>query len=99
MCVVHFHCSFVNVISLTHSPLIVAAKFTRSDLVLPTDEWSRLVVGELSPWLRLDAPCARRRAAAHRTLAQEMSWAAHLCLPAVLVRVSCIMRHWGGDTL
>ena len=29
---------------------------TRSDLLLPTSDWTNLVVGKLSPWIELDSP-------------------------------------------
>lgn len=65
--------------------------FTRSDLLMPSTKWTRSVVGKLSPWLwpaiESSGPngeiCPARRNA-EDALRQELAWASHLSLPAVL---------------
>mgnify|MGYP002836590296 CR=1 FL=1 len=67
------------------------AAFTRSDLLMPSTNWTRSVVGKLSPWLwpaiESAGPngeqCPARRNA-EDALRQELAWASHLSLPAVL---------------
>ena len=59
--------------------------FTRSDLLLSSGQWSSQVVGKASPWIDCDsgnAALARDSAAA---LQQELAWAAHLSLQAVVL--------------
>jgi len=67
-----------------------ARQFTRSDLVLTGEQWSRPVVGALSDWAiaYLESPALRVDAA--RVLHQELSWAQHLSLPAVQVGLRSI---------
>ena len=67
-----------------------ARQFTRSDLVLTGEQWSRHVVGALSDWAiaNLESPALRVDAA--RVLHQELSWAQHLSLPAVQVGLRSI---------
>lgn len=59
--------------------------FTRSDLLLSSSQWGSQIVGKASPWLDCDSECeplARDSAAA---LQQELAWAAHLGLQAVVL--------------
>ncbi|KAL4443757.1 hypothetical protein ABPG75_011494 [Micractinium tetrahymenae] len=59
--------------------------FTRSDLLLSSPQWAGQVVGKASPWIDCDSPSpalARDSAAA---LQQELAWAAHLSLQAVVL--------------
>jgi len=70
--------------------------FTRSDVLLPSSSWTRSVVGKVSGWLwpALEATgpasatgtaefsVARRNA--EDALKQELAWASHLSLPAVI---------------
>lgn len=59
--------------------------FTRSDLLLSSSQWAGQVVGKVSPWIDCDSPSpalARDSAAA---LQQELAWAAHLSLQAVVL--------------
>ena len=58
---------------------------TRSDLVLSSGAWTRHVVGKVSSWLALDSSCAHVRLRSERALRQELEWAAHLSVPAVLL--------------
>ncbi|KAK7085467.1 Protein arginine N-methyltransferase 5, partial [Halocaridina rubra] len=59
--------------------------FTRSDLLLGSNEWNSLIVGRLSqtPILNLEAPCPSLRHNSEETLSQELTFAAHLGLPAI----------------
>ncbi|XP_054721089.1 protein arginine N-methyltransferase 5-like isoform X2 [Uloborus diversus] len=59
--------------------------FTRSDLVLSSHDWSNLIVGKISPWINLDSPVLEARQNSERALEQEMNYAAHLCLPAIVI--------------
>ena len=68
-----------------------AGAFTRSDLLMPSSSWTRSVVGRVSAWLwpalestgRDGEYCTSRRNA-EDALKQELAWASHLSLPAVL---------------
>eukprot|EP01100_Stratorugosa_tubuloviscum_P003408 TRINITY_DN1821_c3_g1_i1.p1 TRINITY_DN1821_c3_g1~~TRINITY_DN1821_c3_g1_i1.p1 ORF type:complete len:645 (-),score=289.85 TRINITY_DN1821_c3_g1_i1:119-2053(-) len=67
--------------------------FTRSDLLLNSAQWSSLIVGKTSPWIKLDSnnPIIRRHSLA--ALKQEFAWASHLNLPAILLptpNINCI---------
>ncbi|KAJ8600933.1 hypothetical protein CTAYLR_005056 [Chrysophaeum taylorii] len=59
---------------------------TRSDLVLSSGEWSRLVVGRVSMWPWRSIGGARRAAAA-AAVRRELEWAGHLGLSAVVADV------------
>eukprot|EP00937_MAST-01D_sp_MAST-1D-sp2_P007208 g7208.t1 len=61
------------------------APATRSDLVVNSGVWSRHIIGKVSPWLRPDAACARVRRSSEAAFCQEVAWATHLSLPAVLL--------------
>jgi len=68
-----------------------AGAFTRSDLLLKSSSWTRSVVGKLSPWLwpaieaqGPDGEFSPSRRNAEDALKQELAWASHLSLPAVL---------------
>ncbi|XP_042904254.1 protein arginine N-methyltransferase 5 isoform X2 [Parasteatoda tepidariorum] len=62
--------------------------FTRSDLVLSSQDWSTLVVGRISSWIDLDSSVYSIRRNSEKALDQELNYAAHLSLPAVLVTPS-----------
>eukprot|EP00741_Cyanophora_paradoxa_P021378 tig00021350_g20637.t1 len=59
--------------------------FTRSDLLLNSSQWSHYVVGKVSACLQFDSPVAATRRNAELALRQELAWATHLSLPAVLL--------------
>lgn len=61
--------------------------FTRSDLLFPGGDWSSLVVGKVSPWIDVDSKCETRSRNAVCSLQQEMSFATHLSLPAVMMKL------------
>ncbi len=60
--------------------------WTRSDLVLNSTQWGQQVVGKLSAWVvpRLDSCHVEIRRKAEAAFQQELAWAAHLTLAAVL---------------
>ena len=62
-----------------------AAPFARSDLLLNSTQWSSQVVGKTSPWIDADSASAPSRRDGEAALRQELMWAAHLSLHAVLL--------------
>eukprot|EP00731_Ephydatia_muelleri_P033359 Em0028g34a len=64
---------------------------TRSDTVIPSSEWSSLVVGKLSPWLQLDSENVTIRTNAEKAFSEEIAFAAHLALSAI--QISMKGRH------
>ncbi|CAG9467797.1 unnamed protein product [Pedinophyceae sp. YPF-701] len=58
--------------------------FTHSDMDLTSAEWSTRVVSTLSPWASPDCPNDALRKDSEFTLAQELSWALHLGVGAVI---------------
>ncbi|KAI9011953.1 PRMT5 arginine-N-methyltransferase-domain-containing protein [Phycomyces nitens] len=56
--------------------------FERDDLVLKSADWSDVVVGSLSPWLNFEDPAFRLNS--ELALKQEIAWACHLSLLAVI---------------
>lgn len=59
--------------------------FARSDLILKTSEWSSLVVGKISDWIDLDSEDEALRKMSEKALLQELDFAVHMSLPAVLI--------------
>ena len=61
--------------------------WTRSDMVLTSGHWSNYIVGKLSPWIvrALDAPTGGVRANASNAFWQEVHWAQHLSLSALML--------------
>jgi len=62
-----------------------AGAFTRSDLTLASGDWSQRIIGKVSTWLNFDSPEEWVRNNADKALKQEVSWASHLGLSAVLL--------------
>lgn len=62
-----------------------AKPLTRSDLLLSTDQWTCYVVGKTSPWLNLESSDFSFRQISRKTLSEELNWATHLNLSAVLL--------------
>lgn len=58
---------------------------TRSDLCLTSGDWSSLIVGKTSPWLQLDSEVDDIRKNSEQALKEELNYATHLGLPAVLM--------------
>lgn len=61
---------------------------TRSDLVLASQDWNRLVVGKFSDYLEVDCEIEHVRKNSEAILQQELDFASHLSLPAVLLRLT-----------
>jgi len=57
---------------------------TRSDMLLSSGQWSTMIVGRLSKWLRLDSKTLSEVKASEAALKEEFAWATHLGLAAVL---------------
>lgn len=58
---------------------------TRSDTLLTSEQWSTMIVGRLSRWINLDSTSAVERRSSEAALKEELAWASHLSLSAVLV--------------
>ena len=58
---------------------------TRSDLELSSGEWMAGVVAKLSPWIRPDSPHTALRTASEAAFAEEVSFAAHMSLRALVI--------------
>ncbi|GMH32226.1 hypothetical protein BSKO_00060 [Bryopsis sp. KO-2023] len=59
--------------------------FTRSDLLLTSGQWSGQVVGSISPWICPDSTTKSVREDSCFALKQELDWALHLGLQAVVL--------------
>ncbi|PRW56786.1 arginine N-methyltransferase [Chlorella sorokiniana] len=59
--------------------------FTRSDLLLTSSQWGSQIVGKASPWIDCDSECAPLARDSAAALQQELAWAAHLGLQAVVL--------------
>jgi protein arginine N-methyltransferase 5 len=55
------------------------------EFVLFFSEWTRLVVGKISPWLNLDSTVFAERRSSEEAFLQELRFACHLGVPAVQV--------------
>eukprot|EP01125_Pyxidicula_operculata_P019865 TRINITY_DN7223_c0_g1_i1.p1 TRINITY_DN7223_c0_g1~~TRINITY_DN7223_c0_g1_i1.p1 ORF type:complete len:620 (-),score=124.58 TRINITY_DN7223_c0_g1_i1:101-1960(-) len=58
---------------------------TRSDLVLPSSTWTSFIVGKVSPWLNFDSDIPEICSNARAAYKQEVAWASHLTLSALLL--------------
>lgn len=58
---------------------------TRSDLELTSGEWMAGVFAKLSPWIRPDCPHPALRAASEAAFAEEVAFAAHVSLKALVI--------------
>eukprot|EP00002_Diphylleia_rotans_P002876 TRINITY_DN11874_c0_g1_i1.p1 TRINITY_DN11874_c0_g1~~TRINITY_DN11874_c0_g1_i1.p1 ORF type:complete len:618 (-),score=105.28 TRINITY_DN11874_c0_g1_i1:76-1929(-) len=58
---------------------------TRSDLTISSQQWTSVVIGKVSPWIELESshPVVRRNS--ELVFKQELAWASHLAIPAVLL--------------
>lgn len=63
---------------------------TRSDRVLESKDWISNVVGEVSEWSDCDNPDESIRKASEKALKQEVAWAAHLGLQAMIIPLSSL---------
>ena len=59
--------------------------WTRSDMTLTSKHWTSLVVGKVSPWIDLDSKLLKLRKEGEDVFWQEINWAQHLSLTAVLL--------------
>lgn len=59
--------------------------FTRSDLILPGTDWNTLIVGKISPYIDVDCPLPAQRKQYEAAFLQELQYASHLSLPAIMV--------------
>ncbi|KAK7868278.1 hypothetical protein R5R35_013873 [Gryllus longicercus] len=59
--------------------------FTRSDLILPGSDWNTLIVGKISSYIDVDCLVPAQRKQYEAAFIQELQYASHLCLPAVMV--------------
>ncbi|WP_411027544.1 hypothetical protein, partial [Salmonella sp. s54925] len=59
----------------------------RSDLLLPSQDWNTLVVGKVSPWIDTDSYNESERKNSEQALLQEIAYAVHLGLPAIMVHL------------
>jgi protein arginine N-methyltransferase 5 len=59
--------------------------WTRSDMLLNSTTWSSVVVGKISPWIDLDSSDEEICYNSRRAFKQEIAWATHLSLPAILL--------------
>lgn len=64
------------------------ASITRSDLVLSSQDWNRLIVGKFSDYLEVDCEIEHVRKHSEAVFLQELEFASHLSLPAVLLQLS-----------
>ncbi|XP_064466577.1 protein arginine N-methyltransferase 5-like isoform X2 [Ornithodoros turicata] len=67
--------------------------FARSDLVLPSQDWSSLVILKLSRSINVDSPIEITRRTSEKILHRELGYAAHLGVPAIMLQlrsVQCI---------
>lgn len=64
------------------------APITRSDLVLSSQDWNRLVVGKFSELFEVDCEIEHVRKQSEALFVQELEFASHLSLPAVLLRLN-----------
>lgn len=69
----------------TPPPIVRTDPLTRSDLELSSGEWMAGVVAKLSPWIRPDCPHPALRAASEAAFAEEVAFAAHMSLRALVV--------------
>ncbi|TFJ82032.1 hypothetical protein NSK_006700 [Nannochloropsis salina CCMP1776] len=58
---------------------------TRSDMEVDSRTWTTCVVGKVSEWLDPSSPDETVRLAAEAGMKQELAWASHLAVPAVLM--------------
>ncbi|XP_052816495.1 protein arginine N-methyltransferase 5-like isoform X2 [Mya arenaria] len=58
---------------------------TRSDLCMTSSDWGSLIVGKTSPWLQLDSAVDHIRKNSEIAFKEELNYASHLGLPAVLI--------------
>ena len=80
-----------------------AEPLTRSDLLLHSGQWGQQILGKMSPWLQLDSPHENVRKRGEAAFKQEVQFASHLALHAMLLPApaECCMNyaHCVGQSL
>ncbi|KAL0277779.1 UNVERIFIED_CONTAM: hypothetical protein PYX00_004944 [Menopon gallinae] len=61
--------------------------FTRPDLTLPSSDWNSFIVGKISPYIDVDSDVEAVRRQSEQALEQELGYAYHLGVPAVLIKL------------
>lgn len=56
-----------------------------SDLVVPSTVWTTSIYGVVSRWIHPDSTCLQTRNVAEKVLKQEVAWATHLSIQAVVL--------------
>src|SRR5262245_55590 len=70
---------------------------TRSDREIESKEWISNVVGKVSDWIDMDDPDINVRNSSFEALKQEIQWASHLALQAlVLPAPKLYCQHYAG---
>ncbi|CAK9828995.1 Protein arginine N-methyltransferase 5 [Anthophora retusa] len=62
--------------------------FTRPDIVLCSSDWNTLIIGKLSPYIKVDSPNPILRKNSEEALNQELALASHLGLVGVTFKLS-----------
>uniref|UniRef100_A0A090XB37 Protein arginine N-methyltransferase 5 n=1 Tax=Ixodes ricinus TaxID=34613 RepID=A0A090XB37_IXORI len=70
---------------LDPNPKSKPTPFARSDLVLPSQDWSSLVVLKVSQWIDVDSPNETTRKMSEKVLERELCYAAHVGVPAIII--------------
>lgn len=82
-----YQSTFSQPSSPSPAPLFIPQRneaFTRSDMLMSSGDWST-IVGMVSNWIELDSEVSSIRRNSEMVYKQEMSWASHLSLSAVLL--------------
>lgn len=72
---------------LDPNPKSKPTPFARSDLVLPSQDWSSLVVLKVSQWIDVDSPNETTRKMSEKVLERELCYAAHVGVPAIIINL------------
>nr|XP_012138571.1 PREDICTED: protein arginine N-methyltransferase 5 isoform X4 [Megachile rotundata] len=67
--------------------------FTRPDLVLCSSDWNNLIIGKLSPYIKVDSKNRVLRKNSEETLIQELTLASHLGLVGVTFKLTGGIEH------
>ncbi|XP_065886445.1 protein arginine N-methyltransferase 5-like isoform X2 [Dysidea avara] len=88
LCVPIVHPRFEREFVLTLPPR--PGPLTRSDMCLSSSDWTVFVVGKLSPWINLDSDVPGVRTNSEKAFMEEMKYAVHLSLPAIMMKLKTI---------
>ncbi|XP_076764519.1 protein arginine N-methyltransferase 5 isoform X2 [Xylocopa sonorina] len=67
--------------------------FTRPDILLSSSDWNTLIIGKLSPYIRVDSKDPTLRKNSEETLKQELTLASHLGLVGVTFKLTKGIEH------